>query len=323
MPLKMFNLTNPSITVHAIILLLIIIVSSCTEKEKQSEAKGFQTKYLLALHVNAGVKYYYTIDNYTETELKVNGKKVTTKNTTTTGLVYEILNDSTKGYLLKMTYDSLRMIAKNGAEETSLDAANGAYSLNPPERLLAGLKGSSLLVHINIKGEVISVDGYKAIADKLLANVKNTSEMEKRQLQTQLYDMLGEDFVKNNLEESLNLFPDAALYIGDSWIKKTSQTSPFIIDLTNNYSLEDVNDGKIRIKSLCNIAANNSAINFMNANAKADLKGEGDGKYLFDEQTGMLLNEEFDFDIEGMVQLMGQDVPISMKITRNISSRKL
>jgi hypothetical protein len=39
---------------------------------------------------------------------------------------------------------------------------------------------------------------------------------EKQQVQAQLSSMAGEGFVKNNLEQDFNIFPDSALYVGDT-----------------------------------------------------------------------------------------------------------
>ena len=260
--------------------------------------------YKLGLHLKAGSKYYYTINNKTETRLEVNGKKTENSNTSQVGLLYEILSDTAGGFLLRITYDSFHIVTKSGDTETEMDAANAAFSLNPAERLLAGLKGSSLLVQINNKGEVLVVSGYKEIADKLMANIKITTEMERQQVQTQLYEMLGEGFVKNNLAQGLNLFPDSALHTGDSWVKKSSQTSALKLDVTNRYTLNDVENNIAEIKSASEITSSNSAVNLMSVETRADLKGDGESTYKIDLETGMLLIEKSVISIEGNVEMM-------------------
>ena len=72
--------------------------------------------YKLGLHLKAGSKYYYTINNKTETRLEVNGKKIENSNTSQVGLLYEILSDTAGGFLLRITYDSFHIVTKSGED---------------------------------------------------------------------------------------------------------------------------------------------------------------------------------------------------------------
>ncbi len=267
------------------LLMHVIFFFSC----KQQNHSPTEKKYKLGLHIKPGSKYYYTIHNETETNLKLNDKKMENKNNSTVGLIYEMIKDTAGGFVLKIMYDSFHIVTKKGDAVTEMDAANAANSFNPVEKMLNSLKGNSIFVAINDKGRVIS----------------------------------GEGFVKNNLEQSLNIFPDSALYVGDSWTKKDTQSTELKLNLTTAYTLESVKDSTAEIKSTSEINNLNTTADLMGYSATVNFKGTEKGTIKIDLRTGLLLNQKSTINVEGTVELNATKVPVIIKMTREIVARKL
>jgi len=267
------------------LLMHVIFFFSC----KQQNHSPTEKKYKLGLHIKPGSKYYYTIHNETETNLKLNDKKMENKNNSTVGLIYEMIKDTAGGFVLKIMYDSFHIVTKKGDAVTEMDAANAANSFNPVEKMLNSLKGNSIFVAINDKGRVIS----------------------------------GEGFVKNNLEQSLNIFPDSALYVGDSWTKKDTQSTELKLNLTTAYTLESVKDSIVEIKSASEINNVNTTADLMGYSATVNFKGTEKGTIKIDLRTGLLLNQKSTINVKGTVELNATKVPVIIKMTREIVARKL
>lgn len=296
-------------------------IFSCKQKQHNPTDK----KYSPVLQIkDSASKYYVIITNETITETTVRGKEINSTNTSTAGLIYTLQKDSVGGYTLQITYDSLQVVSQSGDKKTVMDAAGAALSLNPSERLLAGIKGASIFVQLNDKGKIIAVNGYKEIANKILAKIDIPTEADRQKMQQQLYDMLGEGFVKNNLQEGFGIFPDTAVYVGDSWSKKSTQVNIMQLDVNTTYTLAEVEENVATVKSSAQVAGNGiSGAGVLNNQPAGSLNGKGSGSYKINMQTGMLTQEESDMYIEGKLQVNGIEVPLNVRITKTISSRKL
>jgi hypothetical protein len=306
-------------------ILIIILLMHCFFffSCKQSGRSATDQKYKLVLHILPGSRYYYTIHNETEIKLEVTGKKVESSNKSTVGLIYEIVKDTASGFVLKITYDSFHIVSKNGDAVTEMDAANATNSIDPAEKMLGSLKGNSLLITITTKGEIISVSGYKEITDKLMSFIDINNESDKNKVQAQISEMLGENFIKNNLEQSLKIFPDSALYIGNSWTKNETQPSDLKLNLSTTYTLESVEDSIAEIKSVSEINNANTNANVMGYDATVNFSGNEKGVSKADLKTGFLLNQKSTINVEGTVELNATKVPVNIKMTRELTARKL
>lgn len=305
--------------IACLLLIPCLFFFSC----KQQSHSATDPKYIFALHIKPGSKYYYTITNETATELEANNKKIESTNNSTVGFIYETVRDTAGGFVLKITYDSFHIVTKKGDAVTEIDAANAENSIDPLEKMLGSLKGSSLFVTMSNKGEVTSVTGYKEITDKLMNFIDVNNEAEKNTVTSQISGMLGEGFVKNNLQQGLTLFPDSTLYIGDSWTKQQTQSGDLKLNLTTTYTLQSVKDSIAEIKSSSEVNNNNTTTNMMGANVVVNFKGNEKGSFKIDLKTGMLLNQQSTISVEGTVELNETKVPVNIKMIKEVMAKKL
>ena len=64
-------------------------------------------------------------------------------------------------------------------------------------------------------------------------------------------------------------------------------------------------------------------ISFMGIIATTDLKGKITGDYKALEKSGFLVSVDNDLNISGTISVANKDVPVSIKITKKIRTKKL
>lgn len=305
------------------LLLLVVCALVFACKSDINHHTAGEKKYHLGLHLRAGGKYYYNISNKTLITLEVNDKKIESSNESEIGLIYEILKDSADLFVLKITYDKLHVVLKKQDVETEIDGTNGNNSLDPVERVVGKIIGASIVITLNTKGDILNVTGYQELSDKLLAALPTQDLKTKEAVQGQLTQLVGGAFVKNNLEQGFKIFPDTAVFIGDSWMYKNKQSADEQLKLLTKYTLASINKDIATIEATSEINNTGKNNNIGGYEVDTEVKGTQSGQFKADVATGMLQYATTKASMEGSVQLLGKEAPIIMKIKKEISGRKL
>ena len=61
----------------------------------------------------------------------------------------------------------------------------------------------------------------------------------------------------------------------------------------------------------------------MSFDVNTNLNGSQDGKYEVDIKTGMLKNHKMTANVEGLIQVLGRDVPLKAEIKVEMEGRKI
>lgn len=303
-----------------ILFISLAILQSCTQSHTHSAT---DKKYAFALHLQAGQKYYIASSNFTATVISVNGKDLKNENKLFAGLIYEVVKDSAQLFTIKITYDSLHSYIKNNGEENEIDAANVVTTLNPVEKLLGVIKGKTVFININSKGQVVAVNGVKELTAMVVAGIGSNDANTNKQVQEQLNKILGEDVVRANVASVAALFPDSAVYAGDSWIKSSNETNVLGLKVLTNYTLDKMDDDIAVVKGTSEVNVSDTTVSLMGYDVSVNLKGEGDKNFSLNTSTGVLVNSAENTSINGTVELMGKQVPLTIRSKREVSVRKL
>lgn len=270
-----------------------------------------------------GAKYYFTITNNTETYAEVKSEKVSNTSFSTICFIWEDMYDSAGKQNVKITYDSIYSKMKNGNQEKEINSGNAAYSINPAEKMLGLLKGSSIVVSLNSNGEVVSVSGYQEITDKLLSEAQINDLSQRKQITEQFNNLLGENFVKSNIGLSQALLPDSTVHIGESWTKNENDNNELHIPITTTYTLTDVTNNVATIKSTAEIK-NANGVNILGTGAQfTEIQGSIKSTFQKDLATGLLKGLTSQIKIKGDMQIMAMTVPAEIIVKREIQSRKI
>lgn len=286
---------------------------------KNATAKySLKSNFKLNLQTTPGFKYYYTINKKTETKLEIDDKEIKNLNSSTIGFIYEKVKDSADCYILKITYDKLHILSKAKDNEREISATGTSSSFDPVEKILGSIMGSSVYITLNKMGDVLSVTGTKEITEKI-STALNTQDPSTIQIvQDQMSKLVGETFVHNNLEQGFKLFPDSTLTVGESWSRKTKQSSDITLNATTVYTLKSVADNIAKINGEGTIYSKENAALVMGCKVATNLKGTQTSNFKIDTYTGMLINESSDSKIRGTINFLEKEVPVEITLTNEI-----
>ncbi|AEW03411.1 hypothetical protein A4D02_35995 [Niastella koreensis] len=301
-----------------------------THKDKNQSGiagtKGADSKDgALSLHLNLqpGSKYYYTINNEYDIALEAQGKSINNKNKSDVDLTYAIQKDSAGNYLLQMHYEKIHLYTKSGDKESEMDADNAGATFDPVEKMLGFLKTTNITAVISPAGKIIDISGYKELGEKIIASL-NTTDMQTKNLAWDKWNkVIGDGLIKKNIDQAFHLFPDSAIQVGDKWKMQSQQNGEIPLNETSSYTLKDIDDGIAYIESEGQMTSDKSNASVMGTSVTSNLKGNQTGEYEVDAKTGMLLKNKVIAKVEGSIQMMGNDIPVTIKTSIRMNGKKI
>ena len=306
---------------------VIILAISCKSgpgTDKQYAGPKGTDVFQLRLNPADGSQYYYDITNETEFQLEVDDKKVKNLNRTNVGITYDVHKDSAGNFLLSIVYNNIHLYSKSGDKVTDIEATNSAFSTDIAEQMLGSLKEATIIVTVNPAGEVQSMTGYKELGEKIIAGLNTVDMNVKSMVQTQLDKLIGEGLIKKNIDQLFKMFPDSAVHVGDKWKIISGQKDDFSMSIKNFFTLKKIDDDIAYIDSEGDIVSDSISANLTSYNnVQTNLNGHQEGKYEMEAKTGMMINSKISAKINGMVVMMGREVPVVMKTTVKTEGRKV
>jgi Family of unknown function (DUF6263) len=310
---------------YLLFAILLASVVSCKIRPDSSRLYAEHDEnrvYQLRLNPPAGAKYYYDIRNESEIKFEVGDKKIDNLNRTSCGVSYMVSRDSTGSLVLQIQYEKLHVYTKDANGETEMDAANAGTTDDPVEKMLGALTSTPIIAAVTPMGQVRSVDGYKEMTDKLLTGFAGADETTKKILRGRLEQVIGKGIIKSNMAQLFYFFPDSAVHIGDKWKLGSDQATELNLHTLNTFTLLGIADGVATIRSLGKISNDSTVVNLMGTNVSARLKGAQEAEYEMDTHTGMLVSANITASVEGSIDVMGQEVPLSLETTVKVEYQK-
>jgi hypothetical protein len=304
-----------------VIFLPLLISCRIQPNSDRRYADGNPDKvYRLRLDPPAGSKYEYEISNESEFKLDVDDKKIDNLTKTYIGLDYSIDKDSVGNFVIQMRYNKIKIYTKSGDLESNLDAAN-TTSLDPTERMLALVKNAKITAILSPAGETRSMNGLREVINSFMSQYNNVDANTKKAVQEKWDNMVGGSLVAGNMEELFRIFPDSGVHIGDKWKLSSKRKSEFSLIQRNNYNLNAIRDGVAFIESEGEISSDSTTTNMMGYEVASKLKGNQRGEYRMEIKTGMMISASVTAKIEGSIELMAKDIPVTIETSLKVDRR--
>lgn len=165
---------------------------------------------------------------------------------------------------------------------------------------------------IALDGTVKSLTGMDEVINEMFAAAGAAAGMAPG-MEESLRAQMGNDALKKSFEQSLKIYPEEKVKVGDSWtVGQTSEIMNIQWDIENQYTLTkaDKKDAMLLVESVISTSGENG------------LKGTQAGMIHLDRKTGMMREATIHQEIEGELSTQGMAIPLKIKSDVSITIRK-
>jgi hypothetical protein len=280
--------------------------------------------YRLMLEPPAGSKYYFKVSSRSDYHFTAGDKKIDNLSKVDAFVYYTFSRDSAGDYVINVQYDKVHVYSKNGDEESDLDAANAGSSGDAVEQLLGGLRTANIVAVVSPSGQVRSVSGFKEMYDRYVSQSATANPYQLNAVKERWNHTVGDELVNKNMEQLFRIFPDSAVHVGDKWqLGAGGGRGELGLKTINSFTLTEIRDNTAFIESEGAITSDSAATPFMGNNVTTNLKGKQSGEYQLDTKTGMVVSATVKVNVEGTLEAMGREIPLSLETTVKIERQKL
>jgi len=156
------------------------------------------------------------------------------------------------------------------------------------DRVFAGIKGKEFTMKVDEDGKVLEVNGFDQIINGMIDSIA-MDEDTKMQVRVSLQDQFNEQAVKDQFAQVFTIFPNKEIKVGDSWNKSIQMGGRMPAQYTTRYTVKEIEGDHVTLSAQTNIGSGSSDM---------EIKGTQNGSLLLDSKTGLVINAEFDQDME-------------------------
>lgn len=204
---------------------------------------------------------------------------------------------------LTLVYDKLNMNMQVMGQQVKM-SSDDTDSSNEVSAAFRALKGQSLSLLIDGYGKVLKVEGAQEMLNKIEGAAQQQEAMK---------GVIGEDALKNMIEQSFGFYPKSPVKPGESWTTAMSLKQPFIIAGSATYTLVKVEGkkafidftGKLATDSSSSMSTNGIEVGFA-------IEGSFSGSTEVDIDTGMPLKSLIQQKMKGNIEAGGQKIPMAV-----------
>lgn len=286
---------NQTICMKKILLLPAIILmfvsfaalNSCTSSGKASGGK------VLKFNLEKGKGYDYEI--IWDMDTKVMGQE--TKINVGGYYSMDVKEDDGKVRTIDMEYKRLRMDMNVMGMNINIDSDNssvaGSDSANMlggmMNKIFAGIMNKPFTMKVDQEGNVMEVTGFDKIVNAMVDSM-NVGPEEKAQAQASMKDQFSDSYIKDQFAQIFNIFPNKEIKVGDKWEKSYNTSGRQAAKYSTVYTAKEIDGDYVTL------VADTKIDSYEDGEAK--VTGKQTGNVIVDSRTGLVVNSEFDQDME-------------------------
>lgn len=209
--------------------------------------------YTFRYNLKKGETYPFLLKINQSQSMSAAGQSMNLSSSRTVDFDYFVEEVTGSKFKLKATFKGFSESFKSPTGETlSYNTASGKPSDKDVAQswtIYKAITGQGFAMEVDNKGKVLSVNGLENVVSNTLSKLKNdfTAE-EQSQIKELLKSSLSSESIKSQFEESLNIFPDKDLKIGEKW-DDTQNISEGPVKGQNKVTrtFKEIKDGKAKI----------------------------------------------------------------------------
>lgn len=269
------------------------IQENSIEEPLTALTKNEDESYTFRYNLKKGETYPFLLKTKQEQSMQSNGQSLNLTSERTVEFDYFVEDVSKNIFKLKATFKGFSEKFKGPNGQTMSYDTKAA---KPADKDVAqswtiykSIIGQSFMMEVDNKGKVISVNGLNSVISNALSKLKSEFNSEEQNMIKDLLNAsLNNEAIKSQFEESLNIFPEKNMKIGEQWsdsqnlsegpVKGTNKVTRTFKSLENGKA-------KITVDGTQNVNSNETKQGItMNMNAKSTINGYVD----LDMETGWI-----------------------------------
>jgi len=274
-----------------------------------------KTQYRLRLE--EGKQYYMQTINEQQISDPTPAKEGTVVMTIGIGAKLDVSNiDANGNAQVTYTYKWVKVGIK-ATEEKVYDSSKKDSTVPPELQWFAPLLEESFSLTITPEGRISEIKGL----DKVRSNVRQ--KLPQGQMQelamSSLNQWLDDQALRERIENSMAIYPDKPVGIGDSWSRNIAYSHSFAMILENKWTLKARKNGVAVIEVVSTIKPNPQAkpleVGTQGATSSYEFTGNQQGLIEMQESTGLIINSKINQQMTGKTTIKNAGRPGAPDIT--------
>jgi hypothetical protein len=297
----------------SVAMVLALMLLSCEKAEKVQ--LGFRLK--------AGESYGQTATVRQNISQTIQGQKQDMSQELKTKYVFDVEEVDAEGNVTgTVVYKAVSIMMDGPLVKVEYDSETPDSEAPSMARGFAALKGKSFSMKISPRGRVMEIGGAGEMVRQMLEGMEIPLEAMRKGIETQLAETFGDQAMKESMRNSMAIYPDYPVGIGDSWAEKFVMSKGFPMVIDNTWELDGRKGGLAVIKVKSDISSNPDAesMNLGGMTLKYDVSGGQQGSMEVDEATGWIDYADITQKMSGEVKVEGGPMPRDMSWPISIES---
>ena len=285
----------------AFLIMTVVGMQSCKSASKASTSK------LLKFNLEQGKGYDYEM--VWDLDTKAGGQE---SSVSITGL-FSMNITAIEGGVKSVTtaYKSLRLSMQAMGMNIDIDSdkpatGNGEtdISKNPlgvMSKMITGIVGKKFIIKVDEEGKVLEVTGFEKILSDMVDSIGIDDNM-KVQIMASMKEQFSDQTIKDQFAQVFTICPNKEIKVGDSWEKSHITGNKMSARYNTTYTVKEIEGDHVTLTTKTKITSTDD---------NQELEGTQTGNIIVDSKTGLMINAEFDQDME--VKAKGQAVQINGK----------
>ncbi len=284
------------ITTLAATLIILAASSLFTTCESSKKATGTMMKF----NLKEGKIYDY--DMVWEMDQQIMQQEMKMKMNGNYSL--EVTDEKDDIRTIKSTYGKIKMYMNMDDMVIDVDTDKPVTTGNTDEtklsnmmnRMMKAMVGKSFVMKVNAEGKVLEITGIDEILKSMNSSMQDVPDEMRLPMSQMLSQQLDHENMKKMFEQIFFIFPNKHINIGDNWDKTLDMGGMVPMRFNSNYKVKAIEGDFVTLDVSTKILSTSSVLT---------LEGDQTGVMLVDSKTGLVVNAEFNQDIntttEGMI----------------------
>lgn len=268
-----------------------------------------QDKTTIEWKLKKGDKVRYEMNQ--ETQTSVGGMEI--EQSMLFGMAMEVEEVDDKGVAkFKVTYDRIKVVM-SGMMDTDYDSDKDDAAPEGFAKMFGGMVGKSFKIKLNARGEIVGVEGYKALMEEAMKDLGDDPMMGAMQ------DQFDDDMIKKMMQPVFPVLPDKAVAKGDTWEHKSEFGMPGLgsMKLKSKKTLKETGDKEATIGDETTMEAGDEG----DGNQMVQITdGKSKGDIVWDLEKGQMKSSKATMTMT--MSAGGQEFTMEMKSSMKLAPRE-